>query len=186
MGPGEIPAPLSSMTAGQQAAIVASAQDWAKAQVQGANRHSMKTGNLAGLETVEGRAKESGASERTQRMADKVAKAGRESYQGWYDCLRIGSSRPFLTRPALDRRMGKDRQQKESTVTLTVDFFSEFMKRLTGNGCRRQFDRARPTRNTRKASRIDWLFCFLCIMQARVAAAQAGPDSRTDGRSCRP
>ena len=75
MGPGEIPAPLSSMTAGQQAAIVASAQDWAKAQVQGANRHSMKTGNLAGLETVEGRAKESGASERTQRMADKVAKA---------------------------------------------------------------------------------------------------------------
>ena len=63
------------MTAGQQAAIVASAQDWAKAQVQGANRHSMKTGNLAGLETVEGRAKESGASERTQRMADKVAKA---------------------------------------------------------------------------------------------------------------
>lgn len=63
------------MTPGQQAAIVASAQDWAKAQVQGANRHTMKTGNVAGLETVTDRASQSGASERTQRMADKVAKA---------------------------------------------------------------------------------------------------------------
>ena len=66
------------MTAGQQAAIVASAQDWGKAQVQGANRHTIKTGNVAGLETVADRAAESGASERTQRMADKVAKANPE------------------------------------------------------------------------------------------------------------
>jgi len=66
------------MTPGQQAAIVASAQDWAKAQVQGANRYTIKTGNVAGLETVADRASESGASERTQRMADKVAKADPE------------------------------------------------------------------------------------------------------------
>lgn len=58
------------MTAGQQAAIVASAQDWAEAQP--ANRP--KAGNLAGLSTVEDRAAKDGASERTQRMADKVAK----------------------------------------------------------------------------------------------------------------
>lgn len=66
------------MSAGQQAVIVASAQDWAKAQVQGANRHTVKTGNVAGLDTVADRAAQAGASERTQRMADKVAKADPE------------------------------------------------------------------------------------------------------------
>lgn len=67
------------LSAGQQAAIVASAQDWAKAQSQGgtgANQHRKgeQTGNVAGLQTVQQRAAESGASERTQRMADKVAR----------------------------------------------------------------------------------------------------------------
>ena len=57
---------------GQQAAIVASAQDWAKAQP--AHRPE-KAGNVAGLSTVAERAAQSGASERTQRMADKVARA---------------------------------------------------------------------------------------------------------------
>lgn len=59
------------MTAGQQAAIVASAQDWAKAQTVG----KPKSGNVAPLATVAARAAQSGASERTQKMADKVAKA---------------------------------------------------------------------------------------------------------------
>lgn len=59
------------MTAGQQAAIVASAQDWASAQP--ASR-PQKAGNVAGLSTVADRAAQSGASERTQRMADTVAK----------------------------------------------------------------------------------------------------------------
>ena len=66
------------MSPGQQAAIVASAQDWAKAQVQGANRHTMQTGNVTGLQTVADRAAQSGASDKTQRMADKVAKASPE------------------------------------------------------------------------------------------------------------
>lgn len=60
------------LSAGQQAAIVAGAQDWAKAQP--AARPS-KAGNVAGLSTVAQRAAQSGAGERTQRMADKVAKA---------------------------------------------------------------------------------------------------------------
>lgn len=71
------------MSAGQQAAIVASAQDWAKAQTAGSNQHKAKP--AAGpatlpdhLATVSQRAAESGASERTQRMADKVAKADPE------------------------------------------------------------------------------------------------------------
>jgi len=67
------------LTAGQQAAIVATAQDWAKAHAAGSNQHKART--LDGpvtlpdrLATVAGRASASGASERTQRMADSVAK----------------------------------------------------------------------------------------------------------------
>lgn len=69
------------LSAGQQAAIVASAQDWATAQKRGgtgANQHKEQTGNLAALQTVAQRAAESGASERTQRMADKVVKTSPE------------------------------------------------------------------------------------------------------------
>lgn len=62
------------MTAGQQAAIVASAQDWANAQTVG----KPKSGNVTGLDRVEDRIAQSGASDKTQRMADKVAKANPE------------------------------------------------------------------------------------------------------------
>ncbi len=62
------------MTAGQQAAIVASAQDWAKAQTVG----NPQWCNVAPLQTVAGRAAESGASIRTQKSADKVARADPE------------------------------------------------------------------------------------------------------------
>jgi ParB-like chromosome segregation protein Spo0J len=68
------------MSAGQQAALVASAQDWDKTHRQGgdgSNQHGAKeqTGKIAALQTVADRAAQSGASERTQRMADKVARA---------------------------------------------------------------------------------------------------------------
>jgi hypothetical protein len=59
------------LSAGQQAAIVASAQDWAKAQTVG----RPEKGKIAPLATVGQRAATSGASLRTQKMADKVAKA---------------------------------------------------------------------------------------------------------------
>ncbi len=62
------------LTPGQQAAIVASMQDWAKAQTHGGDRRGAQAATLP-LDTVAERAAESGASERTQRMADKVAKA---------------------------------------------------------------------------------------------------------------
>lgn len=68
------------MTPGQQAAIVASAQDWAAQAASGSNQH--KAENEGGqscppseLDTRAKRAAASGASERTQKMADKVAKA---------------------------------------------------------------------------------------------------------------
>lgn len=62
------------LTPGQQAAIVASAQDWAKAQAHGGDRKADQVATLP-LETIADRAAQSGASPRTQRMADKVAKA---------------------------------------------------------------------------------------------------------------
>ncbi len=64
------------LSAGQQAAIVASAQDWASAQSHGGNRKDQVA--TLPLETIKSRSAQSGASERTQRMADKVAKASPE------------------------------------------------------------------------------------------------------------
>lgn len=62
------------MSPGQQAAIVASGQDWSTAQVRGGDRKSDQSATLH-LDSVASRAAESGASLRTQKMADKVAKA---------------------------------------------------------------------------------------------------------------
>jgi hypothetical protein len=62
------------LTQGQQAAGVASAQDWSMAQTVG----KPKSGNVTGLTTVAERAAVSGVSEKTQRMADAVAKADPE------------------------------------------------------------------------------------------------------------
>ena len=53
------------------AAIVASCADWSSAQTVG----KPKSGNVTGLQTVADRAAQSGVSDKTQRMADKVAKA---------------------------------------------------------------------------------------------------------------
>lgn len=71
------------MSAGQQAAIVASAQDWAKAQTAGSNQYAARSESGPAvlpdqLATVQQRATQSGAGERTQRMADQVAKADPE------------------------------------------------------------------------------------------------------------
>ncbi len=69
------------MTPGQQAAIVASAQDWAQAQTAGGDRKGkqakIKVQDCT-LKTAEDRAAQSGASLRTQKDADKVAKASPE------------------------------------------------------------------------------------------------------------
>lgn len=51
---------------------MASAQDWARAQPA---YRPEKAGNVTGLSTVADRSAQSGASDKTQRMADKVAKA---------------------------------------------------------------------------------------------------------------
>jgi hypothetical protein len=61
----------------QSAAIVSSAQDWAKAQTHGGNRRADQM-DCSPLETIAGRAAASGASTKTQQRADKVAKADPE------------------------------------------------------------------------------------------------------------
>lgn len=81
------------MSVGQQAAIVSSAADWAKAQSVGRPRKPAILPDSSGqgaalpdsdnpailpLSTVADRSAESGASDRTQRVADKVAKADPE------------------------------------------------------------------------------------------------------------
>lgn len=63
------------LSPGQQAVIVASAQDWSKAQSVGNPAFKVQWCNAAPLATAKSRAAESGASLRTQKIADKVAKA---------------------------------------------------------------------------------------------------------------
>ena len=65
------------LSPGQQAAIVASAQDWAVAHARGGDRRSDQSATLH-FDSAKKRAAESGASVRTQKMADKVAKADPE------------------------------------------------------------------------------------------------------------
>lgn len=67
------------LSAGQQAAVVSATKNWATAHGHGGDRRSeaIKVQGLH-LETAADRAKASGASLRTQRMADKVAKADPE------------------------------------------------------------------------------------------------------------
>ena len=60
------------LTTGQHAAIVSSVTNWSLAQGQG---RPDKPATVAGLSTVAARAAQSGASDRTQRTADKVAKS---------------------------------------------------------------------------------------------------------------
>lgn len=62
------------MTPGQQAAIVASAQDWAKAHFGGSGGDRRSSATLH-LNSAADRAAQSGASLRTQKMADKVVRA---------------------------------------------------------------------------------------------------------------
>jgi len=65
------------MTPGQQAAIVASAQDWSKANGRGGDRKSDQS-SLNDFDTVEKRAAIAGVHRDTQIKADKVAKADPE------------------------------------------------------------------------------------------------------------
>ena len=95
------------MTAGQQAAIVASAQDWSNAQTHGGDRKTDQAATLP-LDTEKKRAAISGAGQRTQRNADKVAKAdpdlAREVAQGTTTLpkalKKVNGKNPNMPKPA--------------------------------------------------------------------------------------
>jgi hypothetical protein len=93
------------MTPGQQAAIVASAQDWAKAQAGGSGGDRRSSATLH-LDSTAKRAAESGASIRTQKMADKVAKADPELAK------KVAHGEVSLPK-AVDRIEGRDKQVDE-------------------------------------------------------------------------
>jgi hypothetical protein len=65
------------LTPGQQAAIVASAQDWGEAQVRGGDRKSNQS-QAVDFDSVKKRSAVSGASRVTQMKADKLAKTDPE------------------------------------------------------------------------------------------------------------
>ena len=100
------------LSAGQQAAIVASAQDWANAQTHGGNRKQDQAARLP-LETVAERATASGSGERTQRMADKVAKADPELAK------QVGRGEISLPR-AVEQITGKRPGSKPSREVMPV------------------------------------------------------------------
>lgn len=94
------------MTPGQQAAIVASAQDWSKAQSVG----NPQLRNVAQLDTAADRAAKSGASHRTQQMADKVAKADPE--------LAIKVAHGEVSLPEAVKKVSP---KKEKAITVITD-----------------------------------------------------------------
>lgn len=98
------------MTPGQQAAIVASAQDWAKAQTHGGDRKSDRAASLP-LDSVASRAAQSGAGERTQRLADKVAKSDPELAK---QVARGETSLPAAVERITGKRPGKRPPAKQS------------------------------------------------------------------------
>lgn len=65
------------LTPGQQATIVSRAQDWTRAHCAGGDRKSDQSATLH-LDSVSDRAAQSGASIRTQKMADKVSRESPE------------------------------------------------------------------------------------------------------------
>jgi len=65
------------LTPGQQAVIVSNAQDWSHAHTAGGDRKTDQSATLH-LDSVADRAAQSGASVRTQKMADKLARQSPE------------------------------------------------------------------------------------------------------------
>lgn len=104
------------MTPGQQAAIVASAQDWSKAYERGGDRKSDQSATLH-FDTVERRAAESGASLRTQKMADKVVKADPE--------LAKKVAHGEITLPKAIKSISPKKEKQELKV-VESDFQEEF------------------------------------------------------------
>jgi regulator of replication initiation timing len=101
------------LTPGQNAAIVASAQNWAEAHGQGRLSNKDKPATLQ-VSTVADRVASSGASERTQLMADKVAKQDPE--------LAKSVGRGEISLPKAEQQLsGKVKEKKTELPTVDTE-----------------------------------------------------------------
>jgi hypothetical protein len=109
------------MSAGQQAAIVASATDWAKAQTHGGDRKSDQGEGLH-LETVKQRAAVSGATTRTQKDADKLVrespKLAKEVTQGKKSLYQaVKETKPAKPSKILPRKVAPEKPKEDVRVS---------------------------------------------------------------------
>lgn len=109
------------MTAGQQAAIVASATDWAKAQTHGGDRKKDQE-TLASLDTVEKRAAASGAGTTAQKQADKLVRESpslaKEVTQGTKSLYRAVKETKAKKAPAKKAEAKREQTKDERIVEL--------------------------------------------------------------------
>lgn len=123
------------LSAGQHAAIVASVTNWSAAAGHGGDRRSDQSATLH-LDTAEKRAVESGASVRTQKMADKVAKADSAlAKQVAHGAVSLPDAVMVADMPEADRKAVVDRgpeavkqaarQQKAEKPDRTAELESE-------------------------------------------------------------
>lgn len=103
------------MSAGQRAAIVASAQNWAEAQKPG---RPQKPGNLAGFSTESSRAEYSGASQRTQRDADKVVRVDPDLGK---QVARGETSLPKAVEKITGKRPGSRSAEPEQNASVPIE-----------------------------------------------------------------
>lgn len=90
----------------------ASGQDWAKAQTVG----NPQFGNVTGLATVADRMDQSGASDKTQRQADKVAKGTGAKGIGPIEVPSCDRNQATLADIGLLRRLAESRQNERSAT----------------------------------------------------------------------
>ncbi|CAB3719972.1 hypothetical protein LMG22037_04678 [Paraburkholderia phenoliruptrix] len=113
------------LTPGQHAAIVAAATNWLEAQTHGGDRKSDQSATLH-FETTADRAAQSGASIRTQKMADKVAKADPELIKD------VGHGKISLPK-ALKQVEGKDQPEAGTSIDSSrVDVAEESLSNPCG------------------------------------------------------
>ena len=117
------------MTAGQQAAIVASATDWAKAQTHGGDRKTDQA-ELGPLETVSQRAAVSGANEKTQRKADKLVREAPElakqvtnGSKSLYQAVK--ETRPAKPSKILPRKPVAEKPKEDARVSALTERLNE-------------------------------------------------------------
>ena len=107
------------LTQGQAAVIVSATQDWAKAHGRGGDRKSDKVKNQSAtlhFDSVAERQLESGASERTQKEADKLVKNAPQEV-----IKQVSTGEKSLNKAMIEQGLKPERKQEIKAVTLPFD-----------------------------------------------------------------